>query len=158
MKFAPLALATLVAATGMGLAGNAMADRNEAIDRSTLMTALEQATSGGMNSFKEFEIEREDGQLEMDIEGWSDDGWELDLVLDMQSGTVLSESRSSTIAQPWGLDTQQIGTLLDQADNDGITHISEFDLSRSGNIELVGYGSGPQELERNYSYESIVGQ
>lgn len=158
MKFAPLALATVVAAAGMGLAGNAMADRNETVDRSTLMSALEQATNSGMSSFKEFEIDREDGQLEMDIEGWSNDGWELDLVLDVESGTVLSESRSSTIAQPWGLDTQQIGTLLDQADNDGITHISEFDMSRSGNIELVGYGSGTQELERNYSHESIVGQ
>lgn len=157
MKFVPVAL---VSATLIGFSGMAMASSSDTLrgaDRTQIDELLSHAEQAGMTAFKEMDFEHERGNLEFEVEGWSDDGFELDMTIAAEGGTVLEQSRSRTIEQAWGLSADQLGTLLDRATSDGFERISELDLSRSGNIEIEGYDSNNYSIERNYGFNNLFG-
>lgn len=155
MKTATIAIAAVTAAT-LGLSSVALADRNETFERASLDSMLDQAAAAGIESFREFDVDRENGELELDVEGWNSDGQEMELTLRGPNATVMAQEIDSTLESPWGLDRQQLNALLDRTAADGFERISELDLNRSGSIEIEGY-DGVREIEQHYDYRSVTG-
>lgn len=155
MKTATIAIAAVTAAT-LGMTSVALADRDETFERASLDNMLDRAAAAGIESFREFDVDREDGEIEIDVEGWNSEGQTLELTLRGPNAIEVERDIESTIESPWGLDRQQLDSLLDRTAADGFERISELDLNRSGSIEIEGYDNH-RELERHYDYRSVTG-
>lgn len=151
MKKTPIAIA-FVAATTLGASNVALADSDyeQSLDRDTLDQMIDQAASDGMAHFEEFSVDDDDNRIEIEFEGWNDEEWALDLTYDTESGDMISESRSSTDNTPWGLEQDQLSSLLDRAGDDGLERFDELDIDDGGQIEISGYDADESEMELDY--------
>lgn len=159
MKKTSIALAITAAAT-LGLGQFAMADDNdyqEALDQASFSDMIEQASNAGVTSFRELQVDEERGTLEFEIEGWDADGQEYEITLNGENGEVLRESFNATQIAPWGLDAQQLDSLLDRASQDGFDRFEDIDLDDDGTIDVSGFDANQREIERSYGIDEFNG-
>lgn len=157
MKKTSIALAFTAAAT-LGLSQGAMADRNdyqEALDQAAFSDMIGQAASAGVTSFRELQIDEERGTLEFEVEGWNAEGQAYELTLNGESGEVIRESNKDTQVAPWGLDQEQLNSLLDRASGDGFDRFEDIDLDEDGTVEISGFDNDQREMERSYGIDEF---
>lgn len=157
MKKTSIALA-ITAAAALGLSQGAMADRDdyqEALDQAAFSNMIEQAANAGVASFRELQVDEERGTLEFEVEGWDAEGQAVDLTLNGESGEVIRESNNATQVAPWGLDQEQLNSLLDRAGSDGFDRFEDIDLDEDGTIEISGFDSDQREMERSYGIDEF---
>lgn len=159
MKKTSIALA-ITATAALGLGQVAMADQNdyqEALDQAAFSNMIEQAANAGVTSFRELQVDEERGTLEFEVEGWDSEGQRFELTLNGESGEVIRESATQTQVAPWGLDSQQLNSLLDRASQDGFDRFEDIDLDENGTVEVSGFDSNQREMERGYGIDELNG-
>ncbi|MCB8889232.1 PepSY domain-containing protein [Vreelandella malpeensis] len=159
MKKTSIALA-ITAAAALGLSQGAMADRNdyqEALDQTAFANLIEQSASAGVASFRELQVDEERGTLEFEVEGWDAEGQQIEMTLNGESGEVLRQSAHATQVAPWGLDAEQLASLLDRASQDGFDRFEDIDLDEDGSVEISGFDADQREMERSYGIDEFNG-
>ncbi|UYF99665.1 MULTISPECIES: PepSY domain-containing protein [unclassified Halomonas] len=159
MKKTAIAIAITAAAT-LGLGQAAMADQNdyqEALDQAAFADMIQQAESAGVASFRELQIDEERGTMEFEVEGWDADGQAFELTLNGESGEVMHESSTATQVAPWGLDAQQLNSVLDRASQDGFDRFEDIDLDEDGSVDVSGFDGDQREMERSYGLDEFKG-
>lgn len=125
------------------LATTAMAD-DEAVNREEIDRLLASTGEYGFTHYDELGID--DGDR-FEAEGWRDDGWRLDVDMDLSDGSLLGEQRRQSEIPTWSLSGDDVGKALDAAQSAGLELFSSLDVDRTGDIEIEGYDAQHQELE-----------
>ncbi len=107
----------------------------------------------GITHFRSIELEDDDDDR-MEIEGWVDNDWSVELDVN-GDGTIRKEERRKHSDGPWGLSSTEVLDFIDASTEAGMTRIEEIKVSSSGYIEVEGYTATDQELEVDFRSGSI---
>lgn len=138
----PLSLSLATFALAGTMATTAMAD--DGASREDIDSLLRSAGEYGFSRFDEFSVD--DGN-QFEVEGWRDDGWRLDIDMDMADSSILREEQRKSETPDWSLSADDIDKALDSAHQAGIEHIASVDVDSMGRIEVEGYDDRFRELE-----------
>jgi len=141
MKPLTLSLATLTLTGAM--ATTALAD-DGSVSREQLDTLLQSAGEYGFTHFDEFGVD--DGNR-FEVEGWRDDGWQLDIDMQLSGGSVIREEQRKSEIPDWSLSGDDVTRALDSAQASGLQQFGSFDVDRTGDIEIEGYDDQQREVE-----------
>lgn len=146
----PLSLSLATFALAGSLATSAMAD--EGANREDIDSLLRSAEEYGFSQFEEFSVD-DDGQFE--VEGWRDDGWQLDVDMAINDSSILREQQRRSETPDWSLSADDIDRALDSAQQAGIEHIASLDVDPMGRVEVEGYDERFRELEVRLNRETF---
>jgi len=130
-------------AIGSGLSVSAMAN-DGTFSYSDLDTLLGKAEGYGFSRFEKLEADHDDDILE--FEGWRDDGWKLDVSMQMD-GTPMRESQRKSSTPDWSLTGEQLRQALRQAREKGMQRFEELEVDSDGHIEIEGYNAQHDEID-----------
>lgn len=134
---------------GITAAPLAMADAR--LDDAKRAVAL--GTDYGMVEFRSIEFD-DDYQDDVEIEGWLDDEWYVELEFD-GNGNIERENRSRYDRERYGLSADAVLDYLDAAGREGMVWFDEFEISSRGNITIEGDDDRDQELEIDFRSDSL---
>lgn len=103
---------------------------------------LQAAKDYGFTHIEKIEYDR-NGRIEID--GWGEDGWYLEVEFD--GDNVVEESRERKNREPWGLTFEQVDQVLTHATEQGLRSIKEVDVDRNGRIEVEGRNENDRKHE-----------
>ncbi|WP_162148476.1 PepSY domain-containing protein [Halomonas huangheensis] len=146
----PLSISLATFALAGSLATSAMAD--EGANREDIDSLLRSAGEYGFSQFEEFSVDDDD---QFEIEGWRDDGWQLDVDMATSDGSILREQQRRSETPDWSLSADDIDRALDSAQQAGIEHIASLDVDPMGRIEVEGYDDRFRELEVRLNRETF---
>jgi len=90
----------------------------------------------------------------MEIEGWVDGQWYVELDID-SDGTIQKEERRKRNDGPWGLTAADVEKYIDASAKQGINRIEDIKINAKGEIEVEGDNAEGQELEIDYHAGSM---
>ena len=131
-------------ALGSGISASALADE-ATLSYSQLKTLLDSAESYGFTHYEKLDVDRDDNRFE--VEGWRDDGWELDVSMALDDGALMRESQRQSNIPDWSLTAEELQNALAQAQNRGMQHFAELEVDSDGRIEIEGYNAQQNELD-----------
>ncbi|MHB0775644.1 hypothetical protein [Halomonas sp. WWR20] len=140
----PLPYLILPAALIGGLATDALA-ANDALTRDELHRMLKHASQYGYTHYEEISLDDEDAHLE--LEGWRDDGWHLDVDMRVSDGHWVHEEKSKSQIPDWSLTGEQVREALASAREAGLERFSQLDVDADGHLEIEGYDAQQREIE-----------
>ncbi|WP_251977254.1 hypothetical protein [Salinicola avicenniae] len=126
-------------ALGSGVSAGAMAN-DSALSYGELEGLLEEAGRYGFSRYEKFDVDHDDGMIE--LEGWREDGWELDVAMRLNDGELLRESQRRSTTPDWSLDGDELRAALEQARQRGMQRFTELEVDSDGHIEIEGYRAG----------------
>ncbi|MCK2183931.1 hypothetical protein [Halomonas getboli] len=141
---APLTLA--------GMTGTAMADGG-GLSQDDLLRLLDGADAYGFSHYAEFELD--DGHR-LEMEGWRDDGWALDVDMRVEDGTLLHEAQHKSQIPDWSLTGAQLRQALANAQRSGLERFSTLDVDGFDDIEIEGLDSDGREIELRLDHDLKV--
>lgn len=103
---------------------------------------LQAAKDYGFTHVENIEYDR-NGRIEID--GWGEDGWYLEVEFD--GDNVVEESRERKDREPWGLTFDQVDQVIANATEQGLHSIKEIDVERNGRIEVEGMNERDRKHE-----------
>lgn len=133
LLIAPLALA--------GLSSAAFADTPISLDE--LNGLLDTADEHGFSHYEEISID--DSHLE--LEGWREDGTQLEVDLQISDGSVVQEQERDSEAPDWSLTGDDVRQALEAAQQEGLHTFSELDVDSDGHVEIEGHDEQDREIE-----------
>lgn len=143
-----------VALTG-GLSSAALAAEGS-LSHSELQALLNQADRYGFSHYQEISL---DDNSRLELEGWRDDGWQLDVDMLIEDGSlVLEEQRKSQIPD-WSLSAGEVSQALANASDAGLQRFDQLDVDERGHIEIEGYNAQNREIELRLNRDdlSVIG-
>nr|WP_163503783.1 PepSY domain-containing protein [Halomonas socia] len=135
------ALVGIPAAALLMAAGVAHADRL-AMDRLDDMLAA--ANDYGITHFEEIEAKSRDS---VEIEGWIDDEWYVDVRISLNDGETLQEERERRVSGAWGMSEEDVRSVFEIAASEGMVEFEEIQIDKQGMIEIEGDDERGRELE-----------
>ncbi|RAJ98444.1 PepSY domain-containing protein [Aliidiomarina maris] len=135
-----IALATGV--FGAAVAFSAQANITEA--------SLQGPQNFGFTHIEKIEYE---GRGRIEVDGWGEDGWYLEVEFD--GNDVLEEKRQRTVVQPWGLTFEQVNQILALAQEEGFARVDEIEIEQDGRIEVEGRDANDRKVEINIRVQSL---
>lgn len=103
---------------------------------------LQAAQNYGFTHIEKVEYE---GNGRVEVDGWGEDGWYLEVEFDGE--TVVEEKRERTTVQPWGLSFAQMDQLLAHVAEEGIHSVKEIEVEENGEIEVEGRNEQDRKKE-----------
>lgn len=122
-------------------AGVAHADRL-AMDR--LDEILAAADDYGITHFEEIEAKGGDS---VEIEGWIDDEWYVDVRFSLSDGETLQEERERRVSGAWGMSEEDVRSVFAIAASEGMVEFEEIQIDKQGMIEIEGDDERGREIE-----------
>lgn len=107
----------------------------------------------GVTHFENIEFD-EGGNERIEIEGWLDGGWFVEVDMDTD-GSVVQEERSKRSDGPRGLTPDEVRDYANAASTEGIVQFDEIDVNSSGRIEIEGDDAGGHDLEIDFQAGSL---
>ncbi len=108
--------------------------------------ALDAGTAYGITHFRSLEVD-DDGRME--LEGWVDSDWYVELDL-KNDATVDREQRRKQEGTPWGVSADEINGYLEAARCQGMERFDELKVNAKGYIEVEGEDKDGRELELDF--------
>ncbi|GAB2801019.1 hypothetical protein GCM10027040_30910 [Halomonas shantousis] len=139
-----LSYLVLPAALISGLATDASADSG-ALTHDELRRVLEQASQHGFTHYEEISSDDDEGHWE--VEGWREDGWQLDVDMRVSDGHLLHERKSKSQIPDWSLTGEEVREALDNALEAGLERFAQLDVDADGHLEIEGYDAQQREME-----------
>ncbi|OLO04706.1 MULTISPECIES: hypothetical protein [Salinicola] len=131
-------------ALGSSMSAGALAS-DATLSYGQLKTLLDSAERYGFNRYEKLDVDSEDNRFE--IEGWRDDGWELDVSMALDDGTLMRESQRRSTTPDWSLTGDELQQALALAQNRGMQRFAELEVDSDGHIEIEGYNAQRHELD-----------
>ncbi|WP_280562773.1 PepSY domain-containing protein [Chromohalobacter sp. 48-RD10] len=132
-----------------GLSTAALAD-DGSLSPGKLESLLNDASTYGFTHYDEVAID--DGNR-LEVEGWRDDGWQLDIDMLIEDGSLVHEKRHKDTIPDWSLTSDELHQALSNAQESGMQRFSELDVDERGHVDIEGYDAQNSEidirLERN---------
>ena len=141
---APLTLA--------GMTGTALADGG-GLSQDDLMRLLDGADAYGFSHYAELDL---DDDKRLELEGWRDDGWELEVDMRVEDGTLLHEAQARSQIPDWSLTGDQLRQALANAHRNGLQRFSTLDVDGVDDIEVEGLDGDGRELELTLDHDLKV--
>ncbi|MBK1850467.1 hypothetical protein FE845_03890 [Marinobacter sp. 1-4A] len=117
--------------------------------------AIQIGSDYGISHFHSIELEDDrDDDGRMEIEGWVDGQWYVELDID-SDGTIQKEERRKRNDGPWGLTAADVEKYIDASAKQGINRIEDIKINAKGEIEVEGDNAEGQELEIDYHAGSM---
>lgn len=117
--------------------------------------AIQIGSDYGISHFHSIELEDDrDDDGRMEIEGWVDGQWYVELDID-SDGTIQKEERRKRNDGPWGLTATDVEKYIDASAKQGINRIEDIKINAKGEIEVEGDNAEGQELEIDYHAGSM---
>ena len=110
--------------------------------------AVQIGSDYGITHFRSIELE-DDDKDRMEIEGWVDNDWSVELDVN-GDGSIRKEERRKHSDGPWGLSSEQVLDYIDASMEAGMARIEEIKVSSAGYVEVEGYTDDGRELEVDY--------
>lgn len=107
----------------------------------------------GITHVRSIELEDDDDDR-MEIEGWVDNDWSVELDVN-GDGSIRKEERRKHSDGPWGLSAADVRNYIDASTEAGMTRIEEIKVNASGYVEVEGYADNGQELEVDFRSGSV---
>nr|WP_299243514.1 PepSY domain-containing protein [uncultured Halomonas sp.] len=140
MKTLPL---LMIPVALIGFTSPAWADDGK-LERAQLESLLDKADEYGFTHYEE--ISMEDGDR-LELEGWGKDGWQLDVEMAVEDGSLIKEERRKAQVPDWALSGDQVRQALNNAFESDLQQFEQLDVDRDGSIEIEGYDTQNQEVE-----------
>lgn len=131
-------------ALGSGISASAMAD-DTALSYSQLDTLLNGAERYGFSRYEKLDVDQDDNRFE--IEGWREDGWELDVSMTLGDATLVRESQRKSNTPDWSLSGEELQQALARARDRGMQRFEELEVDSDGHIEIEGYTGNQEALD-----------
>lgn len=139
----------LASALVAGLATAPLAHASGSMD--DIRLAVQSGSDYGLTHFQsiEFDDDHGDDNDYLEIEGWLDGNWyvELDMASD---GTITREDRRKRGSGPRGLNADESLEYAQASTQEGMTAFDEIDVDDSGRIEIEGDDANGRELEIDF--------
>ncbi len=126
-----------------GLSSLALAD-DGSVTFAELDSLLASAGQHGLTAFEEIAVEN-GGRIEM--EGWRDDGWQLDVELLQSDGSLTREAQQRSDIPDWSLAGSDVEQALSVAQRSGLQRFESLDVDKSGHLDIEGYDNQHREIE-----------
>ncbi|SDL37184.1 hypothetical protein SAMN05661010_01473 [Modicisalibacter muralis] len=139
-----------VALTG-GLSSAALAAEGS-LSHSELQALLNQADQYGFSHYEEISVE---DNTHLEIDGWRDDGWQLDLELLIEDGSVTHEWQRKSQIPDWSLTGDEVRQALTNAREAGMQRFEQLDVDERGHIEIEGYTTQNREVELRLNRDGL---
>ncbi|KAA0020422.1 hypothetical protein F0A16_01060 [Salinicola corii] len=139
-------------ALGGGFGANALAG-DTTLSYGQLEKLLNSAEDYGFNRYEKLDADHDDNRFE--IEGWRADGWELDVAMTLNEGTLMRESQRKSIAPDWGLTKEELNAALSKARAEGMQHFAELEVDSDGHVEIEGYNAQQGQFELDLHREEL---
>lgn len=147
-----LRLCMLPVALSGGLSSAALAAEGS-LSHSELQALLNQADRYGFSHYQEISV---DDSSRLELEGWRDDGWQLDVDMLIEDGTlVLEEQRKSQIPD-WSLTADDVRQALTNAGDAGLQRFEQLDVDERGHIEIEGYTTQNREVDLRLNRDDLT--
>ncbi len=105
--------------------------------------AIQAGLDYGITQFRSIEL---DDDKDMEVEGWLDDGWYVEIDLD-RNASLEKEKRQKRGGEPWGISAEDLRAYLDVARQNGMTMLEEIEVKSDGYVEVEGDDERGRELE-----------
>lgn len=138
-----LRLLVMPVAFSGGLASTAFAD-NGSLAPNELQSLLERASQYGFGHYEEISV---DDGARIEIEGWRDDGWQLDIDMLTEDGSLVHEEQRKSQIPDWSLTGDEVQQALASARDAGLQRFSQLDVDDSGHLEIEGYDAQNREID-----------
>lgn len=117
--------------------------------------AIQIGSDYGISHFHSIELEDDrDDVGSMEIEGWVDGQWYVELDID-SDGTIQKEERRKRNDGPWGLTAADVEKYIDASAKRGINRMEDIKINAKGEIEVEGDNAEGQELEIDFHTGSM---
>lgn len=126
-----------------GLATTAFAD-DGSLSQNELQSLLEHASQYGFTHYEEISV---DDGARLEVEGWRDDGWQLDVDMLIEDGSLIHEEQRKSQFPDWSLTGDEVQQALASARDAGLQRFSQLDVDGSGHLEIEGYDAQNREIE-----------
>lgn len=127
-----------------GMSAGAMAS-DTTLTYDQLETLLNSAERYGFSHYEKLDVDDDDNRFE--VEGWRDDGWELDVSMTLDDATLMRESQRRSNTPDWSLSGDELRTALSTARDQGMQRFQELEVDSDGHIEIEGYNAEQDELD-----------
>lgn len=131
-------------ALGSGISAGAMAN-DTTLTYAQLETLLNSAERYGFNQYEKLDVDGDDNRFE--IEGWREDGWELDVSMTLDDATLMRESQRRSNTPDWSLSGDELRAALSKARDQGMQRFQELEVDSDGHIEIEGYNAQQHEFD-----------
>lgn len=125
--FALMGLVAGIAVTPLAIADARLEDAKRAV-------AL--GTDYGIVSFESLEFD-DDRHEEVEIEGWLEDGWHVELEIN-SNGEIEREKRSRYDREPYGISASDLVRYIEAASAEGMEWFEDIEISARGYVSIEG--------------------
>lgn len=139
----PLRLLMVPVAFSGGLATTALAD-DGGLAHSELDSLLERASQYGFSHYEEISL---DDGTRLELEGWRDDGWQLDVDMLIEDGSLVHEEQRKSQIPDWSLTADEVNQALANARDAGLQRFEQLDVDEDGHLEIEGHDAQNREIE-----------
>ncbi len=109
----------------------------------------------GISHFHSIELEDDrDDNGSMEIEGWVNGEWYVELDVN-SDGSIRKEERRKRTDGPWGLSSADTLGYIEASVEQGMSRIEEIKINARGDIEVEGDDADGYELEIDYRSGSL---
>lgn len=126
-----------------GLSSLALAD-DGSVTFAELDSLLASAGQHDVTAYEEIAV-KDGGRIEM--EGWRDDGWQLDVESLQRDGSLTREAQQRSDIPPWSLAGGDVEQALSVARQSGLQRFESLDVDESGHLDIEGYDNQRREIE-----------
>lgn len=126
-----------------GLSSVALAD-DGSVSFAELDSLLASAGQHGFTAYEEIAVE-DGGRIEM--EGWRDDGWQLDVEMLLSDGSLTREAQQRSDIPQWNLAGSDVEQALNVARQSGLQRFESLDVDESGHLDIEGYDNQHREID-----------
>lgn len=151
----PLRLLMVPVAFSGSLATTALAD-DGSLSHSELSALLDSATQYGFTHYEEISL---DDSTHLELEGWRDDGWQLDVDMLIEDGSLVHEEQRKSQIPDWSLTGDEVRQALSHARDAGLQRFEQLDVDEDRHFEIEGHDAQNREIELrlNSSDLSVTG-
>jgi len=128
-----------------GLSSAALAAEG-GLSHSELEALLNQAEQYGFSHYEEISVD--DGSR-LELEGWREDGWQLDVEMQIEDGSLVHEEQHKADGQIpyWSLTADELRQALASAREAGLQRFEQLDVDDDEHLEIEGYNAQNREIE-----------
>lgn len=138
-----LRLCMVPVALSGGLSSAALASEG-GLSHSELEALLTQADQYGFSHYEEVSV---DDASRLELEGWRDDGWQLDVDMLIEDGSLVHEEQRKGQIPDWSLTADELRQALANAREAGLQRFEQLDVDEEGHLEIEGYNAQNREME-----------
>ncbi|MCE3026542.1 MULTISPECIES: hypothetical protein [Salinicola] len=140
-------------AMGCGLSTGAMAN-DGTLSYAELDGLLGKAEQYGFSRYEKLDVDRDDNVLE--VEGWRNDGWELDVSMQLDDASLTRESQRRSSVPDWSLTGDQLRQALSLAQARGMQRFDELEVDSNGHVEIEGYDANQRDLDLDLRRDALT--